>query len=767
MIAAGICCVVDAQTASTIDAKPSDVSTRSLQVELPGQENNAIKTSWPGIGCWFWSAEEFEPNGYKRFVDLHEKHSGFTLLTTSIRHPVEVTDPQVHDQIKAAAEYADRRGMKIVMDLDVRLARQAFRDKHPGQLQEIVRLREVALSGAGHVTLSIDSMNLGDHYTFKARGYDALSARVLRVYAYVAGPGGVQADTVADITTRCKTMQADAQGVRLAIPCTGGDEGRTACVLAAFTLFTPDVFAPRLVEFERSILQQYADVPLAGACKDEWGFPGRFDPRTDDLYFSRFMAEAYARRRPGHDLVRDLLRMVKPEKGRPARTAAAINHYMEMNWQRNAAVENAYYDSTKNIFGKEAVVGTHPTWYPYPGNNEIFKNGLDWWAVKRDLAQTDEGTPFSVRTALAKKWHSPLWYNMYYSGAIEPYEENLWRAVLGGGRLNYHPLWPHPWDKLRTSLLGGKLLAAEARVRLLNYISTAPIDCPAAVIFGHPSAMNWAGPGFGDTGMSVANALWAEGFYADLIPSSEITAGNLKLGTDGSLQYGPQHYTAAVLYNPQYERTTVATFFRKAVASGKTTLYRVGDWTMDFDGQALDVATLLPETMSVLDAAGCAREMIAQLKRSAVKPQTTCTMRAAGGFPTSMTPHRYGPCRLLDGTVILASGENDVMGDPIQKTFKIDGHDVTFDAIGVAAVRLDEDGKVEAMAAGGLKLFAASDLRLELSRRIDLALWQDSKSQWHGVLHGWDGPLPAALTRITRDWQRVAGGESGDTIQWH
>ena len=35
------------------------------------------------------------------------------------------------------------------------------------------------------------------------------------------------------------------------------------------------------------------DVPLAGACKDEWGFPGRFDPGTDDLYFSQAMAVAY------------------------------------------------------------------------------------------------------------------------------------------------------------------------------------------------------------------------------------------------------------------------------------------------------------------------------------------------------------------------------------------------------------------------------------------------------------------------------------------
>ncbi|MCY3018331.1 MAG: hypothetical protein NTW87_04765, partial [Planctomycetota bacterium] len=94
-------------------AEADAAAYRSLQVELSGQEHNAIKTSWPGIGCWFPMAEEFKPEGYKRFLDLHAKHSAFKLLTTSIRYPVEVTDPKVHAQFKAAAEYARSLGMGI------------------------------------------------------------------------------------------------------------------------------------------------------------------------------------------------------------------------------------------------------------------------------------------------------------------------------------------------------------------------------------------------------------------------------------------------------------------------------------------------------------------------------------------------------------------------------------------------------------------------------------------------------------------------------
>jgi hypothetical protein len=467
------------------------------------------------------------------------------------------------------------------------------------------------------------------------------------------------------------------------------------------------------------------------------------------------MAKAYAKRRPDPALDRDLLLMCKGEKGREGRRSAAINHYMEMSWQRNAEVETAFYQAVKEVFGQKALSATHPTWYPCPNENEVFKNGLDWWACQRDLAQTDESTPFCVRTALAKKWHSPLWYNMYYDRSLKPYEEDIWRHALGSGRMNFHPQFPGPWESSPWSLAESRVLQADARIGLLNLISTAPIDCPVAVVFGHPDALNWSGKGFADVGLEVSNGLWAEGFYADLIPSSEIAFGNLKLAEDGSLQYGPQRYAAAVLYHPQFERLAVAEFFRKAAAGGKTALFCVGDWTMDFEGRPLDAAAALPPPMKPVASAAAVRQIIALLKASGIEPQTPCTMRGAAGFPASMMPKPGGQCRLLDGTVILASGENDVMGDPIRKTIKVNGHAVTFDAVGVAAVRLNKAGKVEAIAAGGLKNFKAGDMAIELPECADVALWRDSKDEWQGVLLGHDGPVLDALARITLKWNRL------------
>ena len=611
--------------------------------------------------------------------------------------------------------------------------------KYPNELQEVLRLRDVALKEKEEVSLSIESIGFGDHYTFAARGYHPVSGRLVRVYSYEASPQGILRDSVRDITERCRVEAANAKGVKVLIPCTEQDKGRTACVLAAFRIFTPDVFAPHLLEFQRDILKQYADVPLAGACKDEWGFPGRGRFEINDPWFSPLMAEAYARRRPGHDLVRDLLLMVRGESGLDRERAAAINHTMEMIWQRNGEIESDFYAGVKAVFGPESMVATHPTWWYTLAVNEIQKNGASWWLARRDLAQTDEACQLCIRTALSKKWQSPLWYNMYYAPKFEPYTREIWQDVLAGGRVNFHPFFPcEGWQqgKLTTSLLNGELLHADARIRLLNAISTAPKDCPVAVVFGHSNAMNWAGAGFADYGVKIAEALWGRGFPADLIPSDEIQNGSLVLDSEGWVRYGSQRYAALVLYHPEYDRGSTAEFFRKA-ATGKTRLFRVGPWTTDFEGRPFDGNANLPAEMTPYDV----NQLILHMQTSAIEPQSPPAMK--------------GHCRLLDGTHILISAQKNVTGDVIQETLKLRGQQVQFDAVGVAAVHLGPDGKLEAMAAGGLKSLKAGGLTIDLADRCDVALWRDKNGQWRGILQGVDGPVPEPLTRITKTWTRL------------
>ncbi len=92
---------------------------------------------------------------------------------------------------------------------------------------------------------------------------------------------------------------------------------------------------------------------------------------------------------------------------------------------------------------------------------------------------------------------------------------------------------------------------------------------------------------------------------------------------------------------------------------------------------------------------------------------------------TSNAPPTEGFSRLIDGTFIQIAGTNDAAGDIIDSRMRIGKYDVDFNAIGVAAVRLDEIGDVQALAAGELKLFKTRDFVIQLDERIDLALWKN------------------------------------------
>jgi hypothetical protein len=379
----------------------------------------------PVLGCWFWQGAEFEAKGYRPFIDLVSKHSPYNLLTTSIRAPkVEVTDKNVHDQIKAAAKYAEKNGVHMAMDLDVRLARRAFETAYPDELQHMLLLKEIELSPHKSSNTVIHSHDLSDHYTHNTTHYIPLSGSLKRVYAYDRDTNGIDPQTLQDITKECQILSAIKDSVYVRIP---SNKKSKACVMVSFAHLTPDVFAPHLIEFQRKIIKQYSDVPLAGVCKDEWGFPPNFDgnPKKDQFWYSNHRALAYKNRTNGRDLLADCLLMHLGIQGQENQSKMAINHFMDMSYLRNSELEDDFYKTVKTVFGANAVVATHPTWWPYPDLREFKKNGLNWWATTRDWAQTDEFTPFAVRTALAKKWGSPVWYNMFYSKEIADYEQSV------------------------------------------------------------------------------------------------------------------------------------------------------------------------------------------------------------------------------------------------------------------------------------------------------------------------------------------------------
>ena len=721
---------------------------------------------WPPvIGAWFWKDEVLQPDGYKPFLDAAAAHSPYSLLTTSLRvSKGEITDPLIRGQLGKALRYATGLGLKMALDLDVRLARRDFRARYPDELQEELVLKIVVIPSDGAVEATFEGRDLTDHMTGGTIPYQCLATRLLRVYAFTRGTEGIDPVTVRDVTS--EGVRAVSGGPRKLTVSVPSRAGRCACVIAAHTYLTPDVFAPNLLTFQREIVRQYADLPLAGVMKDEWGFPPDHtgNPAHDRYWYSQAMAQSYAECSAGRDLVRDALLMFAGEKGRRRERQAAINRYGKLCRRRNAAIEDDYYRTGKKTFGRDSVVVTHATWVSYPGAQEFRKHGLDWWEATRDIGQSDEAAPYSCRTSLAKRWGYPLWYNQYYATKLDSYTRELWADALAGGRLNVHPIYPRadvPIGEAHLALMRHRLMTGMSRLRTLDFITRAPLNCPAAVVFGHACAMNWAGPSYNRVGLEVASALAAEGYPTDLIPSSLVGAAALRIDAEGYVCLGPQRYRAVVLYQPEFGDEDELAFFVRA-ARGKSALFLVGEWLQDSETHSLEAAARLDGNVRrSADDKACADAVARFLGAAGVERVTGWSGRLVSwGMPHGPMQHAAPPTDghsvLTDGTYLRIAGSNDPAGDPIDESFTWRGHAVTVNAVGVVAFRFAMDGKVAALAAGGLKSLKADRWEFSLPQRADLAFVTEADGAVHGLLQAPPGDLPPSLLAITPHWQRLA-----------
>lgn len=709
---------------------------------------------YPQFGVMQIRETDFTDDAYIQTINDIRDKTPYNFVIPFMRFPNHcIVDQPVYDYMKRLAEYASKNNVQLVPDLDIRNARRTFLKKYPEEHQKMLRLKEVKLSAAIPVETVIPSVDLEDHMT-GGHHYYSLEGQVLRIYGYRKVAEGVDADILQDITSNCEVIFASGDSVKVRLPAQNRlkKEITHACVMVAFKHVYPDVFGPHLIPFQHEIIAQYKDVPFIGVCKDEWGhpayFPRYFHQGMYDFWYSEHRAKMYADDTGGRELLADCLLMALGQEGKETERQVAINNYQNMNWRRNTEIEAEFYNSVKSVFGKDAVVTVHATWWPYPDRCEYMKNGLSWWSAKRDWAQTDEVTPYGVRTALSKKWGSAVWYNMYYKN---DYAQQIWSSALGGGRIDFLGY---------QALFNQDMMKAECKVRLLNYISKSPLDCQVAVIFGHTNAMNWAAQSFEDTGMSLIDQLWRTGYPADLIPSTEITNGSLRIDENGTVWYGVQSYSAVVLYKPEFEDKSVADFFNKAT-KGNTTLFRIGDWTKGFKGNPVDGNQLLPSSMIVANSVQDIFSKVCQaLLEKNIQKQTPATLMLDNEFfrlrdwkYVSYAPPTAGFCRLTDGTVIYVSGTGQISGDTIRQNFKINGFNAYFDAVGVAALRVDAQGNPDAIVAGGLKSLKVNHFEINLKDRVDVVLWKDTGGNWQGAVQ--DGDVPDELKHFTSKWEKL------------
>ena len=286
----------------SLKSQAYSVSSDSLKTKTSDEIVHLPNDVMPVIGAWWWGENEFKPEGYKVFLDQVNINSCYNLLSTAIRVPGRtITDIDVHNQVKQAVEYANKLGIQIGLELDIRSTRRKFEAMYPDELQEAVILQELKLSANDPVVCVVQSnKGLTDHMTGRKENYIPLRGSLLRVYSYDKTKNGIDPNTLKDITTECTVTVSSKDSVVVRIPPNAKNTQLQACVMVLFTHLCADVFSPHIMDFESSIIRSYSDVPLAGGMRDEWGFPpsspqGK-DPLQNQFWYSKYYASEYAKK---------------------------------------------------------------------------------------------------------------------------------------------------------------------------------------------------------------------------------------------------------------------------------------------------------------------------------------------------------------------------------------------------------------------------------------------------------------------------------------
>lgn len=739
----------------------------------------------PDFGC-FWSFD-LETDNYKTLIDALGPVNAFDVLSITLRNLSSFYgNDKAIETTKKAAEYAKSQyGVDTIIDLDLRVARYDFEKKHPDLAQERLMFANVDIPAVPKtLSLSFNAPTLTDHYTGNYP-YFVRGGRVVRAWAYRRDENGmIIPDSVINVTD---LAAADAEQYFVEDK-PGYDVDQTVknslevsfksdalpqsadgvTVAVAFRYSYPDVFADETLELERRLYESYRDVPTLGGYKDEWGFPPCFDreDKLNDYWYSERMASAYANRFNGENLVDDLFLACQPQKDRERERIKVLDQFHKLCSDRVLDYENQNYRLNKELWGRDAFVGVHCTWYPWPNMLEMRKNGLMWWKAPRDVAQTDEYVPFSARNSMAKGCGS-LWINMFYAKQTSPYITEYWTAAAAGGRVHVHNIYPRddnsPKNEKDSRLLpivgdaGGSRV--REKIRMLNIVTNSQIDSPVAVVFSRFGAANPLRQEYQAVGTDICDRFSSRGFPCDLLPVDEIFSsrpdGTLKWSVqDGRLAYGDQKYEALIFFGEN-----------DAEEDAWNALRNLADDNPEIKTRFVSI----PAGASSEEKEQKVAETIVFLERGGVLKQTPWVgdpnRFGTTDAETSLRPPRTAFSRFIDGTLLWIAATASDFGDPIvlqNERIKLkDGGlspNISARANGVFSVRFDKQGALDAVVIDDAKSLEIGDFSFELSDEeigddpVDVAVWRDAQGNWRGVFQRKKNDLPEALRKLVPTW---------------
>lgn len=589
-------------------------------------------------------------------------------------------------------------GRKAMIECCIRNEGEPFYKQYPDEPSYLLSFYEGQADEKGRGTIVIPAEPVwhywrksGDHGEFKlfcayrmkksgAFSYKSCERFDKNVTARSVKQGGESQNVV------CFGGTAEQEiGYNVVVEFEGAEAGDTVAVCVGFPQPIVDLAHPMLIPYFRKMAEHAKELGADGVFSDEWGYdmilkivkPNPYDDTELNLRhvsYSRFFEQKHLEF-TGKPLLERLVSLFYTDEGHPEARKEAVDGYLRALRLICTQNEEEMYAVVKEVLGKDAFWGVHPTWWGSVDslNFEFFKNGFYWWDAKRDYAQTDEMIAYPIRTALAHRWDSPVWYNMWYSMGtrdINTYYDETWKNLRYGGRTHYLG-YECPNEAVVLELKPEGMMESieemDKRVRLFDGVAVRQPDCRLCLLFGYESVSNWADIGMEmpwkpqnprlDMVLNTAQQVFSR-MLCDLVPSYAAENGSLFVNGDGKAQYGDQEYDAVVVLYPGRMSEGAKAFLRAADKTHLAVCYE----ERDADTLAF-VKELAAAGATVSDAIPSA-EALAQL--------------AAERFGVPANRYELG-VKFQDGSYLFTTDGKKNVHNPLVAEFECGGKRVRFE----------------------------------------------------------------------------------------
>ena len=567
------------------------------------------------------------------------------------------------DAFRQAIGLLHEAGRKAIIECCIRGEGESFCEAYPGEPAWLVTVREAAADAQGVLRVPHEQVW---HYWRHAG--DRGEHRVFALYR-LKKTGEYSYSALEKLEGFSSKAVLTDSGCILEITCPGVRDGECLAAVVGFPQPIPDLAHPALPDYFRKMARHAASLGADGLFSDEWGYSVILDIKTPNPYddkelsirhlsYSVCMEQRYAAMfgESLHDRLLDLFYEGSPDR------RSLIDRYIRLLRLICTENEEQMYAITKQELGPDAFWGVHPTWWGSRDeqNMEFFKNGMYWWDARRDYAQTDESVLLCIRTALAHRFSSKVWYNMWYSLGtrdIRTYYPESWQNLRFGGRTHYLG-YECPNEAVVLDLRPAGLLESiekmDRRIRLFDGVGVQP-DCRLLLLFGFEAVSNWDAvgmvPPWGPVNPRLMKLLQTadeifDQTLCDLVPSYAVENGSLYINGSGKAQYGNQEYDAVIALYPQDMSPEARSFLKKLDPTKKI--------LCGAPGETMEAAAVLPD----IPAAGNLLAMAEHLGVSANRTENGCLLQ--------------------DGSMIFTGSGIKATGNRLAVDTQLNGHSIHF-----------------------------------------------------------------------------------------